>query len=72
MKVYKVLTIVDSFSPNGDGINDCWYIKNIDNYPKADVSVFSRYGQRVFQSIGYSKPWDGRFNGAYLPAGTYY
>ncbi|MDB4918372.1 gliding motility-associated C-terminal domain-containing protein [Mucilaginibacter sp.] len=72
VRVYKLLTIVNSFSPNGDGINDYWYIKNIDNYPKADISVFTRYGQRVFQNIGYSKPWDGTFNGSTLPAGTYY
>jgi gliding motility-associated-like protein len=70
--VYKLLTIVNSFSPNGDGINDYWYIKNISNYPKAEISVYTRYGQRVFQNIGYSKPWDGSFNGNKLPAGTYY
>lgn len=40
VRVYKLLTVVNSFSPNGDGINDYWYIKNIENYPKADISVF--------------------------------
>lgn len=72
VRVYKLLTIANAFSPNGDAINDYWYIKNINNYPKANVSVFTRYGQRVFQNIGYSKPWDGTFNGSKLPAGTYY
>jgi len=72
VRVYKVLTIVNTFSPNGDGVNDYWYIKNIENYPKADISVFTRYGQRVFHNTGYSKPWDGNYNGKALPAGTYY
>jgi gliding motility-associated-like protein len=72
VRVYKLLTIVNTFSPNGDGVNDFWYIKNIENYPNADISVFTRYGQRVSQNIGYSKPWDGNYKGAVLPAGTYY
>lgn len=72
VRVYKRLTVVNSFSPNNDGINDYWNIKNIDNYPKAEISVFTRYGQRVFHSIGYGKPWDGNFNGSKLSPGTYY
>ena len=72
VRVYKLLTVVNSFSPNGDGVNDYWYIKNIENYPKADISVFNRYGQRVYESIGYAKQWDGTFNGSKLPTGTYY
>jgi gliding motility-associated-like protein len=72
VRVYKLLTVVNSFSPNGDGVNDNWYIKNIENYPKAEISVYSRYGQRVFKSTGYSSPWDGTENGKKLPAGTYY
>ena len=72
VRVYKKLTVVNSFSPNGDGINDLWHIKNIDNYPKAHVNVYTRYGQAVFESTGYGKPWDGSYNGSKLPAGTYY
>lgn len=72
VRVYKKLTIVNSFTPNDDGINDFWEIKHIDNYRNADVSVFNRYGQKVFQNTGYSKPWDGTYNNKKLPAGTYY
>jgi len=72
VRVYKVLAAVNSFSPNGDGINDNWFVKNADNYPKADFSVYNRYGQLIYHSIGYSKPWDGSANGGRLPAGTYY
>ena len=72
VRVYKKLTLVNTFTPNGDGINDYWNIKNIDDYPKAIVSIFNRYGQSVFESKGYPKPWDGTYNGGNLPAGTYY
>lgn len=64
--------IPNVFSPNGDGINDTWRIKYLDNFPNAMVDVYNRYGQLVFHSIGYSKNWDGKSNGKDLPVGTYY
>ena len=64
--------LYNTFTPNGDGRNDTWQIPHIDDYPKAVVEVFNRNGQRVFYSIGYPLAWDGRFNGADLPAATYY
>ncbi len=66
------LTPPNAISPNGDGINDYWNIKNINRYPKCEVEIFDRYGQRVFASTGYSKPWDGTLKGKPLPVGTYY
>ncbi|UNY97931.1 BspA family leucine-rich repeat surface protein [Zhouia spongiae] len=69
------------FSPNGDGINDFWEIKGIENYPDNKVSVYNRWGDLVFQTDRY----DNRANiftgvankhtkigGGKLPAGTYF
>jgi len=64
--------IPNAFSPNGDGINDTWEIPLLKTYPNCSVEVYSRYGQLVFKSIGYSKNWDGTFNNQALPIGTYY
>ncbi|MGZ3929490.1 MAG: T9SS type B sorting domain-containing protein, partial [Mucilaginibacter sp.] len=72
VRVYKELTVYNSFSPNGDNINDYWNIKNIDDYPKVHISVYGRNGQCVFESKGYGKPWDGTYSGKKLSAGTYY
>jgi gliding motility-associated-like protein len=64
--------IPNTFTPNGDGINDYWNIPGLDTYPNAKVNVFNRYGAPVFQSIGYARPFDGTSNGKPLPAGVYY
>jgi gliding motility-associated-like protein len=70
--VYNGITIPNTFTPNGDGINDVWNIKSLDAFPECLVSVFDRYGSLVYQSRGYSTPWDGTRNGQKLPVGTYY
>lgn len=63
-------TFFNAFSPDGDGKNDTWEIKNLDLYPDNDLSVFNRWGDEVFKMKGYSsaKAWDG----ANLNPGTYY
>ncbi|MEY3435796.1 MAG: hypothetical protein RL335_252 [Bacteroidota bacterium] len=72
LKVLFKPIIPNTFTPNGDGYNDNWDILYLDSYPGAIVEVYSDVGQLIFQSRGYSKPWDGTFNGKLLPAGTYY
>lgn len=72
VRVLKKPDIPNIFSPNGDGINDNWQINYLNSYPTGKVEVYNRYGQIVFRSIGYNKPWDGTVNGKFLPAGTYY
>ena len=64
--------ITNVFSPNGDGINDTWYIENIKYYQKSEVTVYNIYGNVVFHKQGYQNDWDGTYNGKTLPDGTYY
>jgi gliding motility-associated-like protein len=72
VKVYDKVVIPNVFSPNGDGINDTWQIEALAAYVDADVSIFNRWGQPVFHSTGYARPWDGTYNGKPLPVATYY
>jgi gliding motility-associated-like protein len=72
VSVLKAPVIPNVFTPNGDGINDRWEIKYLESYPGASIEIFNRYGQKVYESIGYSRPWDGTVKGNPLPAGTYY
>lgn len=72
VKVLKSLVVPNTFTPNGDGINDTWKILYLESYPGCTVEVYNRYGQRVFTSVGYGREWDGTVNGNPLPVGTYY
>lgn len=66
------IAIPNAFTPNDDNINDTWEIKNITDYPNCTVKIYNRYGENVFNSIGYLVSWDGKFKGHHLPTGTYY
>jgi gliding motility-associated-like protein len=68
------LIIYSGFTPNDDGTNEYWDIDNTDLYPEMTVMVFNRWGRQIFFSKGYSdeQRWDGRYNGKYVPTGTYY
>jgi gliding motility-associated-like protein len=70
--VLKTPVVPNTFTPNGDGINDTWEIKYLDSYPNCTVDIFNRYGTKLFSSVGYPKAWDGTYRGSSLPAGVYY
>jgi gliding motility-associated-like protein len=72
IKVVKDFVVPNTFTPNGDGINDKWVIENLNLYPNHIIQVFNRYGQIVFESKNYLKPWDGTYKGKPLSSGTYY
>ncbi len=72
VKVLKPVFIPNIFSPNGDGIHDTWVIQYLDTYPGSTVDIYNRYGQHIYHSEGYTKPWDGTINGNPVPVGTYY
>jgi len=73
------LTIPTGFSPDGDGINDFFVIEGIQGYPNASITIFNRWGNKVFESTnGYNNDWDGTnqfgmtVGDRNLPVGTYF
>ncbi|MCR5248379.1 MAG: T9SS type B sorting domain-containing protein [Paludibacteraceae bacterium] len=62
-----------SFTPNGDGENDVWEIKNIDKYPGATVKIFDRFGKKLCDmKAAEMDAWDGTYNGRALPSTDYW
>jgi gliding motility-associated-like protein len=73
VELLKAPVVPNTFSPNGDGINENWTIQYLESYPDCKIQVFNRDGQPVYETHGYSTPgWDGRYKGQVLPFGTYY
>ncbi len=65
------IRIPNAFTPNGDGINDEWIIENIHLFPRALIQVFNRWGQIIYEANGSEEPWDGTYNGKFVPTGSY-
>jgi len=72
IKVSAKIVVPNTFTPNGDGVNDTWDVAALATYPNCLVSVFTRTGVLVFKTVGYSKPWDGKYKGKLVPFGIYY
>lgn len=70
---FNCLVIPQIITPNNDGYNDEWRIKNIDLYPDAEVRVYNRWGKLVFGTKNLSaNPWDGRSEGKLVPTDSYH
>ena len=64
------------FSPNGDGVNDFLVISGAEAL-RVGLTVFNRWGNKVFEDLNYKNTWDGSANkgiviGEGLPDGTYW
>ena len=55
--------VPNAFSPNGDGINDCFRVKNYGTVKIADITIYNRFGKLVFHSANVNDCWDGTYKG---------
>jgi gliding motility-associated-like protein len=64
------LDFYNLITPNGDGANDGFVIKNLDLYPENELVITNRWGQEVLSQKNYSNanPW----NGGDLQDGVYF
>ncbi len=70
--IYQLLTIPNVLTPNDDGYNDSFYIRNAGDGGFV-FTVFNRWGQLVFETRGQEVRWNGLTNdGIELQAGTYF
>ncbi len=62
--------IPNCFSPNEDKINAEFRLYTAGN-PKIDASIFSRWGELIFNWKDSNQGWDGKFNGEFVAEGMY-
>ncbi len=60
------------FTPNNDGINDTWLIKNSYIEPNMQLLIYNRYGKLLKQFSSLGQGWDGTLSGTLLPADDYW
>jgi len=68
---YVDIEIPRFFTPNGDGENDTWSPRNIQQYPNILTQIYDRYG-RLLKELTNRDTWDGTYNGKALPTGDYW
>jgi gliding motility-associated-like protein len=68
----NLINIPSAFSPNGDGVNDTWVIRNAEAYKNISIEIFNRWGEVVYTTKGYTVNWDGTKNNKHVPDATYY
>jgi gliding motility-associated-like protein len=70
--LFYVLDYPRFFTPNGDGYNDVWMIKNLNLFASFELSIFDRYGKLLKQINQNNSVWNGLYNAQILPADDYW
>ncbi len=68
IKEHCDIVLPNVITPNGDGLNDYFYIRGFEKYPNTLLKIYSRNGNIVFTTENYQNNWDG----GNLPGGTYF
>jgi gliding motility-associated-like protein len=69
---FTIFTIAKYFTPNNDGFNDTWEIKEMENAPNSSASIFNRYGKLITTLSALKYSWNGNYNNNILPADDYW
>ncbi len=69
---HDCLTVYEIITPNADGRNDTWKLRNAELYPDAEIFVYNRWGRLVFHTRNATDEWDGRSDGKLLPNDSYH
>ena len=66
----QTLIIPNAFTPNGDGINDIYFVEN-KNFKEFEFSIFDRLGNQIYHTSDARFRWDGNINSRVIPADIY-
>jgi gliding motility-associated-like protein len=65
------IEIPNAFTPNGDGRNDCFSARFLGHITNLKLSVYDRWGNRVFYSTNPSQCWEGSYKGKQLQSDVF-
>ncbi|MBW2960412.1 T9SS type B sorting domain-containing protein [Mesonia aestuariivivens] len=67
-----VIKFIKFFTPNQDGFNDTWNIKDLKFDPNASISIFDRFGKLLTTISPSGLGWNGSYNGKNMPSNDYW
>jgi gliding motility-associated-like protein len=67
-----VIKAVNTFTPNGDGLNDYFTVSIVGEGIFGSLRIYNRYGQLLYQTTDRNFQWNGTYKGKPLPSGVYY
>jgi gliding motility-associated-like protein len=65
------IQIPNAFTPNSDGLNDCFGVRFLGQISNLKFSVYDRWGNRVFYTNNPSQCWDGNYKGKAAATGVF-
>jgi gliding motility-associated-like protein/uncharacterized repeat protein (TIGR01451 family) len=68
LEISPDLFIPNVVTANGDGKNDYFVVRGIEQYPGSVLEIFNRWGSMVYHAVNYSNNWGG----VGLSSGIYY
>ncbi len=68
----EVIKYPKFFTPNHDGHNDTWNIRDLNKHPEAKIYIFDRYGKLLTAISPNAEGWDGLYNGRPMPSDDYW
>ena len=60
-----------AFTPNRDGVNDILRVKNLFSVKQFTMTIYNRFGEKIYESNNVNQGWNGSYKGAEEPIGTY-
>jgi gliding motility-associated-like protein len=63
--------LANGFTPNGDGLNDCFGVRSWGAVKDLKLTIYNRWGEVVFQTTDPSRCWDGTINGKKQPTAVF-
>ncbi|MDE1208246.1 T9SS type B sorting domain-containing protein, partial [Tenacibaculum larymnensis] len=69
---YISIFVPNLFTPDGDGTNDYWYPREVEDYHDIKVFIYDRYARNIADFKGTVEGWDGTYDGKPLPSGDYW
>ena len=66
----NAIFIPNTFSPNGDGKNDYFFVRG-NNFSDVSIFIFDRWGEKIFETTNLLIGWDGTYKGEKVDPGVF-